>query len=171
MYYKTSVQRRDFFKIGASLAIPAAWAQQASKTDWRPSVLDDHQNGTVIALTELIIPATDTPGAKAARVNRYIDLFLRDGSASQRESFFAGLSWLDGFAIREHGHPFVHCSAAEQAAMLTTLDQGSGPGKKFFAQIKSLTAKIYYATEIGYRELNKGGRVPATFGCEHGSHA
>jgi len=165
------MQRRDFFKVGATLVIPAAWAQQAAKPDWRPSVLDDHQNETVIALTDLIIPATDTPGAKAARVNRYIDLFLRDGSASQRESFLSGLSWLDGYAIREHSHPFVHCSPADQTAMLTALDQGTGPGKKFFAQMKSLTARIYYNTEIGYRELNKGGRVPATFGCEHSSHA
>jgi hypothetical protein len=165
------MQRRDFFKVGAALAIPAAWAQQAAKPDWRPSVLDDHQNETVIALTELIMPATDTPGAKAARVNRYIDLFLRDGSASQRESFLAGLNWLDGYAIRQHAHPFVHCAAAEQTAMLTALDQGEGAGHKFFSQLKSLTAHIYYNTEIGYRELNKGDRVPATFGCDHSSHA
>ena len=165
------MQRREFFKIGATFAIPSLWAQQAAKPDWRPVVLDDHENETVIVLTELIIPATDTPGAKAARVNRYIDLFLRDGTAAQRGSFLAGLGWLDGYAIREHAHPFVHCSGAEQTAMLTALDQGSGPGHNFFAQAKELTRQIYYATEIGYRELNKGGRVPATFGCDHSSHA
>jgi hypothetical protein len=165
------MQRRDFFKIGASFAIPAAWAQQAAKTDWRPAVLDQHQNETVIALTDVIIPATDTPGAKAARVNRYIDLFLRDGSAGERESFLGGLAWLDAYAIREHSHAFVHCTVADQIAMLTALDQGDGPGKKFFNQAKALTAQIFYNTEIGYRELNKGGRVPATFACEHTSHA
>ena len=162
------MQRRHFFKIGASFAIPAAWAQQASRTDWRPAVLDEHQNETVVVLTELIIPATDTPGAKAARVNRYVDLFLRDGEAKRRERFLAGLNALDGLAIREHGHPFVHCSAADQTAMLRKLDAGKDP---FFSAAKALTAKIYYNTEIGYRELNKGGRVPATFGCEHDSHA
>jgi len=165
------MQRREFFKIGATFAMPALWAQQAAKPDWRPSVLDDHENETVIALTELIIPATDTPGSKAAHVNRYIDLFLRDGGPSQKASFLAGLGWLDGFAIREHGHSFVHCSPAEQTAMLTALDQGSGAGHNFFVQAKALTQQIYYATEIGYRELNKGGRVPATFACDHPSHA
>jgi hypothetical protein len=165
------MQRREFFKIGATLVIPAAWAQQAAKPDWRPSVLDDHENETVIVLSELIIPTTDTPGAKAARVNRYIDLFLRDGTAQQRASFLSGLGWLDGYAIREHGHSFIKCSAADQTAMLTALDKGTGPGHDFFAQAKALTARIYYNTEIGYRELNKGGRVPATFGCDHSSHA
>jgi hypothetical protein len=171
LYHENKMYRRDFFKIGAAFAIPAAWAQQASKSDWRPTVLDDHQNETVIALTDLIIPATDTPGAKAARVNRYIDLFLRDGDAVQRDSFREGLGSLDGVAIHEHGHPFIHCSPADQTAILTALDQGTGNAHKFFAQAKELTIRIYYATEIGYKELNKGGRVPATFGCEHTAHA
>jgi len=171
------MHRRDFVKFGASVfAIPAAWAQQAARPDWTPSFLDAHQNETVIALTELILPATDTPGAKAARVNRYIDLFLRDGDAEQRERFLAGLDWIEGYAIRQHGHPFIHCSAADQTAMLRSFDEGSGeegsgPGHAFFVEAKSLTARIYYATEIGYQELNKGGRVPATFGCDHASHA
>ena len=166
------MHRRDLLKLGASFAaIPAAWAAQAAKPDWRPSVFDDHQNETVIALTELIIPATDTLGAKAARVNRYIDLFLRDGRAEQRERFLEGLSWLDGYAIREHGHPFLRCAPADQTAMLHSLDQGAGPGHNFFRFVKSATARIYYNTQIGYEELNKGGRVPASFGCKHGGHA
>ncbi len=126
---------------------------------------------TVIALADLIIPATDTPGAKAAQVNRYIDLFLRDGSAQQRASFLAGLGSLDGYAIREHGHPFARCSAAEQNAILSAIEQGKGRAHDFFDQAKALTVQIYYNTEIGYRELNKGGRVPATFACDHSSHA
>ena len=60
------MHRRDLLKLGASFAaIPAAWAAQAAKPHWRPSVFDDHQNETVIALTELIIPATD-PGTEMA---------------------------------------------------------------------------------------------------------
>ena len=37
--------------------------------------------------------------------------------------------------------------------------------------LKGMTAEVYYATEIGFNELNKGGRVPATFGCQHPEHA
>ena len=167
------MHRRDLLKLGLTAlpaTIPVAWAQQAAKPDWRPSVLDDHQNETVIVLTELIIPATDTPGAKAARVNRYIDLFLRDGEARQRERFIAGLNWLDGHSLREHSHPFLRCTPAQQTAMLTAMSQG-GPGRDFFRSMKSLTSRIYYNTQIGFQELNKGGRVPKTFGCSHGTHA
>jgi hypothetical protein len=70
-----SMQRRDLLLFGMSFALPVGWAQNVAKPDWKPLFLDQHQNDTVIALTEAIIPATDTPGAKAALVNRYIDLF------------------------------------------------------------------------------------------------
>ncbi len=163
--------RRDLLKLGASFAIPAAWAQQAAKADWKPSFLDDHQNETVIALTEAIIPSTDTPGAKAARVNRYIDLFLRDGDPLLRETFMAGLNLIDGDSLRRHGHPFVHLTPVEQAELLRTLDTATGPGHDFFQRAKFMTAGIYYNTQIGYAELNKGGRIPATFGCAHETHA
>ncbi len=169
------MQRRELLKFGATLAafpavIPRAWAQQAAQPQWKPSILSAHENETVIVLTELIIPATDTPGAKLARVNRYIDLFLRDGSAELRESFLGGLAWLDHHSIEQHGHAFIKCAPDQQVAMLKALEHGQDIGHTFFEQAKSLTARIYYATEIGVKELNKGGRVPASFGCQHAAH-
>lgn len=165
------MQRRDLLKLASAFAIPSAWAQQTAKPDWKPAFLDDHQNETVIAVTDLIIPATDTPGAKAAHVNRYIDLFLRNGDPVQAAGLIAGLSWLDGHSIQQHGHPFVHLNAAQQTAILHSLETATGPGHDFFQRAKFMTAGIYYNTQIGYQELNKGGRVPATFGCDHRTHA
>lgn len=165
------MQRRDLLKLGASFTIPAAWAQSVAKPDWRPTFLDAHQNETVIALTEAIIPATDTPGAKAALVNRYVDLFLRDGDPVFRGAFMAGLNWLDGYSIQHHGHPFVKLTSAQQNTVLQTLEATAGPGLEFFRRAKAMTANIYYKTQIGYQELNKGGRVPAHYGCQHPKHA
>jgi len=173
------MKRRDLLKLGASaVAGPAALAQQHSEhivsivpqAAWTPQLFDAHQNETVVALTERIIPATDTPGAKAALVNRHLDRLLHDGPAASRERFLQGLAWLDGFAFREHGKPFVRCSEPEQIAMLEALDTGTGPGHQFFLLAKSLTASTYYATEIGFQEMNKGGRVPTTFACKDADH-
>lgn len=177
------MNRRDLFRIGASgIALASAEAQQhqhivnaesakeAAADDWQPVVFDAHQNETVIQLTECIIPETDTPGAKAARVNRYLDLFLRDGDPLRRVQFLEGLSWLDGYAIRSHGAPFVQLDGAMQVGLLERLDRGEAAdvktGHAFFRMVKAMTASVYYATEIGFKELNKGGRVPAGFGCD-----
>ncbi|MDX2154699.1 MAG: gluconate 2-dehydrogenase subunit 3 family protein [Bryobacteraceae bacterium] len=166
------MNRRDALRLGAGAVTLPVLAQTAA---WTPQVFDAHQNETVVALTELIIPATDTPGAKAALVNRYIDLLLADGPAPQREAFLSGLAWLDGYAMKQHSKPFVRCTAAEQTAMLETLDAARGgdlaTGARFFRMAKGMTARIYYSTQIGFDELNKGGRVPATFGCRHPEHA
>lgn len=179
------MNRRDLFRISsgaaAVLTLDAAEAQtqhqhpvnaassaKAAASNWKPAVFDAHQNDTVVALTELIIPETDTPGAKAAHVNRYIDLFLADGPDKRRVEFLEGLSWLDGFAIRTHAAPFVRLPEAQQIALLEKMDAGDSEAKSgqgFFRMVKSMTASIYYATEIGFKELNKGGRVPTGFGC------
>jgi hypothetical protein len=185
------LNRREILKgvvTGAgAVAAPAAapgqqhhGAEQAAAspaaTGWKPLLFDAHQNETVIMLSELIIPSTDTPGAKEARVNEYIDLILHDGPPERRNRFLAGLAWLDGHAIRQHAKPFVRITEDQQVAILRSLDAAEGtalkPGADFFTDIKRLTVAGYYTTKIGIDELNKGGRVPATFGCTHnGRHA
>jgi hypothetical protein len=151
--------RRDVLKLAAVAA---------AEPGWKPALFNSHQNATVIVLTELIIPATDTPGAKAALVNRYLDKILKDGPAEERERFLNGLAWLDRYSAETSGQPFVRLAPEAQVKVLETLDTGaSAPaiGRSFFRRVKRMTSSIYYATQIGFQELNKGGRVPQTFAC------
>ena len=160
--------------MSSTTAAKAASSKNAEA--FKPLLFDQHQNETVIILSELIIPATDTPGAKAAKVNEFIDLVLHDGKPERRNQFLQGLGWLDGFAMREHGKPFSNCTQAQQIALLERLDQKPGvaappeleDGAAFFAEVKRLTVSGYYTSEIGIKELNKSGNVPASFGCTHG---
>ena len=181
------MNRRDVLKgaiAGAGVTVapgqtggPAATPAKPSSTPaWKPLLFDAHQVETVVTLSDLIIPATDTPGAKAARVVEYIDLILNDGAPQRRNAFLSGLGWLDGYAIRTHRMPFVRCTPEQQVAMLTAMEGGRegemAPGGAFFAEMKRLTVSGYYTSRIGIEELNKGGRVPTTFGCrDKGKHA
>ncbi|HZO56161.1 MAG TPA: gluconate 2-dehydrogenase subunit 3 family protein [Bryobacteraceae bacterium] len=178
------MKRRDLFRATSAAAAAGALqlpmvAQNPPAKDaaagWTPQVFDSHQNETVIALTELIIPKTDTPGAKEALVNRHLDKLLADGVDEQRAAFLDGLNWLDGFSLSKHQKPFVSCSPTEQTALLQTLSDGTdadlAPGRQFFRLAKSWTANIYYKTAIGFQEMNKGGRVPKSYGCTHPEHA
>ena len=159
---------------GQTAAVPTAKKPAAGG---KPVFFDDHQNQTVIALTDLIIPATDTPGAKAAQVNRIIDLLLSEAQPDAKRRFLEGLGWLDGYAIRKHNAPFVKCTQAQQIALLESIDSSGTPpadlrpGVSFFREIKRRTVSGYYSSKIGEAELNKGGRVPATFGCRHPEHS
>jgi len=162
----------------AEAQTPAAQAA-ASATAWTPSVLTPRQNEAVIALTELIIPATDTPGAKAALVNRFIDHVLSATDARERSEFMRGLAWLDERSRARVGRDVAGATAAELTTVLTPLaTEGTAPaedaaGIAFFRAIKSMTVTGYYTTEIGLRqELGDDGRMmlAAFEGCTHPEH-
>jgi len=59
---------------------PAARGEDGSTllTDpnWKAAFLNEHQNESLISLSDLIISATGTPGVKEAQVNCYLDLLL-----------------------------------------------------------------------------------------------
>lgn len=162
----------------AQAEAPAAQAAATAST-WTPSVLTPRQNEAIIALTELIIPATDTPGAKAALVNRFVDRVLSTADAKERSEFMRGLTWLDERCRARAGKDVAGATAAELTDVLTPLAvEGSGatadgPGIAFFRAIKSMTITGYYTTEIGLRqELGDDGRMMlgAFEGCTHPEH-
>lgn len=156
-----------------------AAAPAMAAAGWTPKVLSASQNDQVAALCEAIIPATETPGAKAALLNRFVDQVLADAEASQRNAFLQGLSWIVERSQAEFGRDFASATAEQQAALLTRIDDdgpvsaADRPGADFFRAVKSMTISGYYSTEIGLRqELGDDGRmVLARFeGCTHPEH-
>jgi hypothetical protein len=151
----------------------------AAATDWKPKILTAHQNETVIVLTELIIPTTDTPGAEDTLVNRFIDGVLAEAPAPDRDSFIRGLTWIDERSQALFKKGFAAASADDQTSLLTRLSAAGNPekeaqiGRDFFDAIKSMTINGYYTTEIGLRrELGDSGQLfqAASQGCDHPDH-
>src|ERR1041385_8567028 len=104
---------------------PAQNGVDASKdlaaAGWRPLFLDEHQNETLIALSDLIIPATDTPGAKEAQVNRYIDLVLAAETHETQRAFLNSLGYLDGESMRRYRAAFRYLPRQDQDDLLHSL--------------------------------------------------
>lgn len=154
----------------ATAAAPAA--------SWSPKVFDAHQNETVMCLSELIIPQTETPGAKAALVNRFIDEVLAGADDQVRRQFLWGLAWVDLRSLTEYDKDFVSAKPAQQAALLTRLSAGDvsaddRSGADFFQAIKAMTITGYYTTEIGLQqELGDDGQLFRLefIGCDHPEH-
>ncbi|HWT89048.1 MAG TPA: gluconate 2-dehydrogenase subunit 3 family protein, partial [Candidatus Angelobacter sp.] len=78
------MHRRELFRLlGAGAVLPAippdlfAMLRSAQPGEgYALRSLDAHQNATTVAMIDLLIPETETPGAKGARVNEFIDLIL-----------------------------------------------------------------------------------------------
>ena len=156
-----------------------AAAAAIAAQDWKPRVLTARQNDMVVALTDLIIPQTETGGAKAALVNRFVDTVLNGAPPGDREKFTKGLAWIDGRSKALFKRDFLSASAAEQTALLTRLSAEGNPdkeepiGTEFFQAIKVMTINGYYTSEIGLRqELGDDGVLflPQFVGCTHPEH-
>jgi glucoside 3-dehydrogenase (cytochrome c) hitch-hiker subunit len=133
-----------------------------------------HQNDTVIILSELIVPQTQTPGAKAARVNEFIDVLLASRPKSEQDKFLEGLNWLDRRSQQLFGNIFIESLPEQQKDLLTRLSIANSAediaGQCFFGLIKILTVFGYYTSKEGIeQELKYDGWVDYK-GCTHPEH-
>jgi hypothetical protein len=150
----------------------------SGKVDANPhaalNVFNAQQNQTVIALTELIIPHTTTPGAKAARVNEFIDIFLSSLNTSKRQEFLEGLQWIDMRSQQLFQTQFVKATPQQQTELLTRLSVPNSTettsGQNFFKLIKSLTVFGYYTSKVGIEEELKFEGWVEYKGCTHPEH-
>jgi hypothetical protein len=170
---------------------PAQSGVDASKDlaapGWKPLFLDEHQNATLIVLSDLMIPATDTPGAKDALVNRYIDLVLAAETPETQRAFLNSLGYLDGESMRRFKAAFRYLSREDQDILLHALaypgnesrwtgavDVKPDTGHVHFERLKQRIMTAYYSSQIGEKELGWDGAFAhgSYEGCDHkeGNH-
>ncbi len=160
--------RRDAVKqiailVGATLSAPTlaalaradgAWAAVPEHA-WKPRSLTVAQSELVAALADGILPATDTPGARAAGVHQFIDALLTDYYPdAERTRFLEGLRIVDSRSAAAHRAHFIDIGAARQAALIAALDTDAyrQPGTDaswFWLRLKELTLTGYYTSRIG----------------------
>src|SRR5436309_15906105 len=108
-----------------STATRRAWA---ASPGWTPRTLSPDQLELVATMAEHIIPQTDTAGARAAGVHRFVDTLLSDHYATEeRDRFLAGLADLDARAQSAQGKTFMACTPEQQLALLTAMDEAAYP--------------------------------------------
>jgi gluconate 2-dehydrogenase gamma chain len=127
--------RRAALLLGGALAAPTVAGvlagcdgrrPAADAGTWVPRTLSADQNEMVAVISEHIIPETDTPGARAARVNEFVDAMLTDYyAADDRDRVIAGLGRLEARAQRVHGRSFLDCTPEQQVEFLTELDRAA----------------------------------------------
>ena len=143
---------------------------------WRPRFFQPAELETVEVLAELLIPATDTPGAREALVHQYID-FTLSREQTYRKAIRDGLLWIDEKAANDHGVRFSELEQQQQTALLESIaEPGSGRsdvGGGLFDAMKRLTIRGYYRSAPGmHEELGyDGSRYLSRFeGCTHPEH-
>lgn len=155
------IGRREALKrVGTLAAVPVLSAYhplvpaQPGGAPWQPRFFTPSEAILVAELAELIIPQTETPGAKAAHVHQYIDLVVSQRDPQSQQAFRRALE------------RFAGDDEARHVELL-------GEGGSFFDELKQLTVDGYYKSEIGMKEeLGYEGRTFVTVfdGCTHEEH-
>jgi hypothetical protein len=192
------MQRREVLKLlAAGAAIPVLSpsllahlreAQAQIGAAYKLRTLSSAQNAQVVAMTDLIIPVTDTPGAKAAKVNEFIDVILTDWAVdSERQAFLSGLAGVDKQSNDLFGKNFTDASAEQQTALLRAMDDAAMakrskggvrhgntiPAERdkqlqgdFWSVFKGITIHGYYTSEIGFTQEENLQVIPGAYhGC------
>ena len=114
-------------------------------------------------LAETIIPRTDTPGAKDAKVGGIIIKTLMFCTDNRTQNvFLQGLDDLQQYAIDKYNHSFLECTIAERLATLDHFEQKAAYrfnilskledkfiGIPFIVNLKRLTVQGYCTSQIG----------------------
>ena len=73
---------------------------------------------------ETIIPATTTPGAKAAEIGKFMKTMVNDCmTEKQQQAFTAGIPQLKDASKKMHSKDFMQCTADERKSFLVSLEK------------------------------------------------
>ncbi len=131
-------------------------------------LLNTNQIALIRQLGEIIIPATETPGAIAVGVHIFINRHLVDCfSQQEQQQFMSGLEKIDNASKKLWHKKFIKASSKQQIALLTDMEKAQGEfdsnDRIFFKQLKGLVMFGYYTSEIGATQELAYLAIPGNF--------
>jgi hypothetical protein len=157
--------------VGSSYFLSGCKSNTGTSTDFTPeniSYLDE--------IADTILPATKTPGAKAAKVGQFMTVMVNDCyDADDQKIFHEGMKKLDDFSEKTYDNSFMKISPQQRHDLLVKLDaeQKEYTDKKkdnepshYFRMMKELTLLGYFTSEIGCTQARRYIETPGRYdGC------
>ncbi|GAB3513313.1 lactose 3-dehydrogenase subunit gamma LacC [Spirosoma knui] len=155
--------------VGGLISLPA-WASGWTAETVRSAdpFLSPGQDTLLADIAETIIPATDTPGAKALNVHQFIQKMVADCyDAKAQDALRNGLTTTDELARKTFGKPFAEGDVTQRTALLTQLAQSTDSAQKdFYGLVKGLTIRGYMSSEYVMTNLTHYQFMPGHYyGC------
>nr|WP_068892892.1 gluconate 2-dehydrogenase subunit 3 family protein [Pedobacter panaciterrae] len=135
-----------------------------------------NKKALIAEIAETIIPGTDTPGAKMAKVEDFIIKMVKDCTATKSQNnFIKGLIDLEEYTKQNYHKTYASCSANEKEAILTHFENAEEShhlihklkqkvlGENFFYMFKSYTVIGYCTSEPGATKGLSYDYLPSTF--------
>jgi hypothetical protein len=172
--------RRTALLMGGAVSAPAIMGilkgcAPKPTIDWKPAFLSEPQGILITQVAEIIIPKTDTPGAKDVGVPGFIDQLMKDVySKEDSDKYLASLKAFDDEAQKEHGDPFIELKPEEQTAFFKKLhdavvkdnSENAPAYRSFIMTTKELTMLGFFTSKPGATQVLQYEAVPGAYkGC------
>lgn len=173
--------------LGYAVSAPAMMGilkgcKAAPELSYKPVFFTVEQARLVGEIAEVIIPKTDTPGAKDVGVPSFIDLILKDVySQADQERFMKGLAEFEEATEKSFSDSFVDLEPGKQKEMVKKIhdpavevaktqlpdpETGEWPKKPFILMLKELTLLGFFTSEPGATQVLQYEPVPGAYhGC------
>jgi len=163
------MERRDFIiksgkSIGAiSLGVWTIYGCQSREPLRFNEDFSVEEVDMINELGEIIIPVTDTPGAKEARVGEFIATVVHDCfSDEKKKSFKKTLGDINNAGQEAFGRNFLECKQKERVELVAIMEEDHGGYK----ELKALIVSAYLSSEIGTTQYFSYYPVPGKYdGC------
>ncbi len=124
-------------------------------------------------VAETILPATNTPGAKAAKVGEFMTVMVNDTYEEKDQKIFhAGIGQLDEASKKLNGLSFMESNPTQRTALLANLDKEAIVYQKkktpedpshYFTMMKQLTLFGFFTSKEGATKALRYVAVPGKF--------
>ncbi|MEO6288239.1 MAG: gluconate 2-dehydrogenase subunit 3 family protein [Dyadobacter sp.] len=161
-----SIPRREAVQtllllIGGALSLPVRAALLRETGNSNPGLFSSEELTLITELTEVIIPTTNTPGAKVAGVGEFVSYVIGHCTdTKQQEAFRLGLQQTDALSQSGYDKRFVLLDAAQKFGIM---DQIAHQEKAFFAMLRELTIVGYFTSETGATQALDYIAIPGRF--------
>lgn len=127
--------------------------------------LSQPQYDDLEAMSEVIIPQTDTPGAREARVAAFIDQALDSAfSEEEQKRFLSGLDTFREGVSAKHGKNYKSLTSDQQQEEMQTL---ANSGDAYWNMLKRMVMVGYFTSEVGATKALEYIPIPGPYeGCK-----
>ena len=190
------MERRELLKMIAVLTgsamIGGDFFLTGCKTDIKKGsgLLSASQIAVLDEVGETILPATNTPGAKAVKIGEFMNVFVTDCyRPEQQKTFTDGLANLDELSKKQFNKKFISLSPEQRNTVLMSLEpeakefnkqlddreksargearlamkEFTGEPPHYYTLMKQLTLVGYFTSEIGNKEALRFLPIPGKY--------
>lgn len=135
-----------------------------------PLTLTEEQRHFCAVLADIVIPADEhSPSASSVGVVDFMDEWISAPyrvNRLQRDTFLAGIDWMNQEAMLRFNHRFVDLTPDQQTQICDDIcyqaraSDTVQTGAKFFSMFRDLTAGGFYTTPAGAKDVQYIGNTP-----------